>query len=626
MVPVAALSVLLALAGWIYYPGAAGPALLDDYSSLDTLGHLSGAPERAFDYVFGDSSGPLGRSVSMATFVLERILGDGDLATTKRVNIGLHLLIGAVLALFLGLLLEARGIRRPGIAAVCFAGIWLLAPLQVSTVLYVVQRMAMLAALFTLLSLVCYLYWRRGLSRGRPRYRWLVLGGCLLLCGVFAKENALVGVPLVILTEACWLQCRDARGRPVVWLRRATWSLLALGAVAVCLLLLTQWDSLAARYGIREFVLQERLLTQPRILWDYVAQFYLPDVSRLGIYHDDFSLSRNLRDPRAQAAIAAWLLVLAACALLWRWPTGRRFAYGPLFFLAGHSLESTVWSLELYFEHRNYLPSVGLVILPLAAYAALVERWKQVGAPLLAWSTVLLVHYAAHTGSQVQIWSKAPLLAMQSVNGHPESARANREYATELARVGARDAALDYSTRAYFAAMKYAAAGDEHHGDFMLRNTALACVAGKPLQAYEYRELGRYEPGRPLGDVATMSVVINLRHEGRCPDFDWPGFQDHLASLYLASFDTGLASANMFTALAMLANAEQRWDEAYQYVERSLALSPGRTRELLMRLHFAMALGKEQEAENLIAELQARQDAGKLNRGEQDTLALYLGG
>ncbi len=624
--PLAGLAVLLLAAFWIYYPGITGPNLLDDYSSLGSLDHLAESPEQLWDYVFGDGSGPLGRSVSMLTFVLETLFTDGEIATSKLLNIFLHLLTGTLVFWFLALLLSAIKAPRYLSAAIVFAGVWLLAPLQVSTVLYLVQRMAMLAAMFSLLSLIFYLHWRRGLSAGRPRYHWLCLSLLALIAGIFAKENAVVGVPLILLTEACWLQCRDNAGQRIIWLQRFTYSLIGLGFISISAILVVYWDSIEARYSFREFSLYERLLTEARILWDYLAQFFLPQVDRLGVYHDDFPLSRSLQDPGALLAVSGWLAVLVTAVLLLCWPFGRRLAYGPLFFLAAHSLESTVWPLELYFEHRNYLPAVGLVIFPLAIYAWLATRWKEVGAPLLVWMSIVLLYFSALTSSQVQIWSSEVLLAMQTVNGHPESARANKEYATQLAQIGARDEALEYSTRAYFSALKYAAASDEHEGDYVLRNVALACIAKQPLQPHEYRQLGRFEPGRPLGVTATLNVVTQLRHSDSCPDFDWQGFQDHLAALYLESFDTSLASANMFTALAMLANADARWDDAYEYVRRSLARAPGRTKELLMQLHFTTALGREKEAQNLIAELQARQDAGKLNRGEQDTLALYLGG
>ena len=157
-----------------------------------------------------------------------------------------------------------------------------------------------------------------------------------------------------------------------------------------------------------------------------------------------------------------------------------------------------------------------------------------------------------------------------------------------------------------------------------MRDVAIACIARQPLEKAEYEQLGSVDPSRPLGQVSTLSVVVKLGQGDVCPDFDWYGFLDHLASLYLVEYDTSLASAQMFSALAMLANAHQRWEDAYQYTDRFLALAPDNVRGMLMQLHFTTALNRREEADSFIAQLQKLQDAGKLNRSEQDTLALYL--
>lgn len=619
------LVLLLLVIFWAYWPGVDGPSLLDDYSSLEKLEWLSDSPSLALDYILGEHSGPLGRGVSMATFVVEKLLWEGGVATSKAVNIGLHLLVTFNVFVFLRLLLGALGLPRASLAAVVFTGLWALAPLQVSTVLYTVQRMAMLAALFSLASLSSYLVWRRGLSQGKPRHLWMVAAAGFFLLGVFSKENALVVVPLLVVTELCWLQGRNAREQVIPWLQRLSLALFWAGALLASLLLFFAWDWLESRHAIREFSLEQRLLTQPGILWDYVRQFYWPDMLRLGIYHDDYPLSLSLVQPEGTAmALAAWLLVLLVIVFGWRWSWVRRLSFGVLFFLVAHSLESSVWPLELYFEHRNYLPSVGLVVVPLTLYAHLAANWPKLSAPILSWLTVILLVYLALTASQVQIWSQPVLLAFQHVNGHPESARANRELASRLAAAGERDSALEYSRKAYEASLKHAAAGDERHGDYMLRNIALACIAGKPMELEGYTRLGSIRPDRPLGDVNTLSVVVKLSESGACPSFDWPGFLGHLRALYLESEDPGLASANMYTTLAMLANAESNWQDAFQYTKRSLALAPGRARELLMQLHFATALGYDAEAASLVEALQILASRGQLTNRQRDTLKLYL--
>ena len=46
------------------------------------------------DLVLGNASGPLGRPVSMASFVLEGLYSGGSIVVSKQVNIALHLLNG----------------------------------------------------------------------------------------------------------------------------------------------------------------------------------------------------------------------------------------------------------------------------------------------------------------------------------------------------------------------------------------------------------------------------------------------------------------------------------------------------------------------------------------------------
>lgn len=615
----------LLLTAWIYYPGIYGPGLLDDFSSLLGLEQLAASPDRAWDFVTGDTSGPLGRGVAMATFIAERLLGYENLAASKWVNITLHLANGVCMALLLGLLMKPLATPRTGAAAALLATLWMLAPLHVSTVLYVVQRMAILAMLFSQLSLICYLLWRTSVGRVSFAYFWLALGIAFLVAGVFAKENALVVIPMVLLLEAGWLQGRGRTGQTIPLLKLAAYTLIFFGALAVIVFLLVEWNDLAGRYAFRDFSLEQRLLTQTRILWDYVGQFFLPDVHRMGIYHDDVKVSHSLSSPPSTLwAVFAWVMVLCCCAALWIFEAGRRFATGILVFMTGHSLESTVWPLELYFEHRNYLPSFGLIVALASVYVPLAKRWREVASPLLFWIACWAVYFGFLTSSQVQVWSNGAILAMQTVNAHPESARANRDLATQFAILGGRELAIDYSTAAYFSSLKYAAAGDEHYSDYLLRNVGLACIARDPLTETEYQDIGRFDADRPFGTVATMSVVVKLRQDNICPEFDWVGFQDHLAEIYLVRFDTSQASANMFVALAMLANAAQRWSEAYAYMQRALTLMPGDTQSMLMQLHFSWALGKSLEANSWIDRLQKLDANGKLTHGERATLALYL--
>ena len=137
-------------------------------------------------------------------------------------------------------------------------------------------------------------------------------------------------------------------------------------------------------------------------------------------------------------------------------------------------------------------------------------------------------------------------------------------------------------------------------------------------------ELGMEDPDRPLSSVTTLLTMVRLLQDNRCPQFDRVRFADRVAQLFLVDDFKQKASANIYSNLAVLENTLQRYDNAYAYTERFLALSPNSSRGLLMKLHFATALGKVEAADTAIAALQQMEQQGKLTVAEQQTLSLYL--
>ncbi len=617
-------ALLLLLGLWIYWPGIQGPALLDDRSSVLVIDDLKNRPELAFDYIFGDKSGALGRSVSMASFVLERMFLDEGISGGKKINIVLHLLNGVLVIWLFWLLFRYLDVPGYRVLAALLGAVWLLHPLLVSTVLYVVQRMAMLATFFMLLASISYLYWRFSLIAGRPgAWRFLPVP-VFLVIALLSKENAIVLVPVLLLMEALCLRFAGDQGEVIPWLRKLSYGLIVSGAVVLLSILLIKWDFLAGRFHGRAFSMEERLLTEARIVWDYAFQWVYPGVARMGLYHDDFVLSRNLLEPASTVfAVLAWILVAIVGVALLRWQAGRWFVFGACWFLLGHSVESTVLPLELYFEHRNYFPSIGLVLAAGALFAAIVKKWPEPKAPLLVCTGVGVLLLSLLTSSQVQIWSNRSLLLLSQLNGHPESARANIDMATELARLGQIEAARNYSKRAYEASANPAGL-QERSGDYEIRNLALSCIADSGVPVAQIDELGREDPDRPFSSVTTLLALVRLLQDDSCPQFDRTGFADRLAEIFLVEDFRHKASANIYSNLAVLENALQRYDNAYAYAERFLVLSPYNTRGLLMKLHFATALGKVESAQSVIATLQDMEEQGKLTVGERQTLALYL--
>jgi protein O-mannosyl-transferase len=609
----------LLLGLWIYWPGHVGPALLDDRSSILPIADLAENPELARDYIFGNKSGPLGRPVSVGSFVLEKLYMPGGIARSKQVNIILHLVNFALLAYLFSRLLQWINAPRYQWLGVMLAAAWLLSPINVSSTLYVVQRMAMLATTFMLAACIFYLRWREGLRDDQSQWLALLLVPVCFALALLSKENAVVLVPVLLLMEALWFQFEGEHGKTIPWLRNLTLGLIGGGAVLALFLLGVFYEFLTDAYAPRSFSLTERVLTQSRILWEYLAQIIWPDTARMGVYQDDVVVSRSLFEPITTLySLLGWgaLAILSGLLLYWKW--GRYLVFALSWFLVGHVTESTVWPLELYFEHRNYFPGMGIFLAVAVVLALAMRQWAEIGRPLLVYAGLAVMALALQTGSQVQIWSNYPLLILSTVNAHPESARANIDMAVLLAGVGDYTAARAYSDKASETAL------DQRVADHDMRNMALSCIANKPIAAEQLALLGSKDIARPLSSGITLHTMVKLLQDETCPNFDRIAFADRMRELFLVEDFASKAAPTMYISLSMLENALARYGYALAYIEQYLNLVPGNSRGLLMKLHFTTALGKVDSADAAVVQLKTLDLQGKLTVGEQQTLALYL--
>lgn len=368
------------------------------------------------------------RPLAYVTFALDWWRGGGEPRAFQQTNLALHALNAVlVFALLVEILSAARGRRdRTAVAAAAGASaLWAVHPIQVQAVTYIVQRMAMLAAGFTLLSVLLYLKGRR--SAGRTTAIVLIAASVLaMLAGAVSKEIAWVTPMLLLLCELALVR-RDRR-RIVSTAER--WVLVTLALAAGILLLATLAGVgplerfLAPAYEGRPFTMTERLLTQPRVVLFHISQIFWPLPSRFSLEHD-LAVSRTLLDPPSTLP-AISLVVLAAAAGFWG--LTRRRTRLPAFFLlwlpVTLALESSVVGLEMIFEHRMYLPSVGLAGLAGLGLAALGRRGRRTGLAAAGLTALLVALLATATTRCLPAWRTPATLAERSVRHAPRSPRA----------------------------------------------------------------------------------------------------------------------------------------------------------------------------------------------------------
>jgi hypothetical protein len=427
-----AFAAALAFAALVYWPGLTGPLVLDDRANLEPLMNWLAGGVGWQTVVFDNHSGMFGRSVAMATFLANAMMTGESVFAFKLTNLLLHLVNGIAVYALLSALLR-RGVLGPALIApainwlpVFGAALWLLHPLLVSTVLYVVQRMAMLSALFTLLTMLAYMHGRAALDMGRNREAsaWLGLAApAFTLLAVFSKESGVLAPALCGLLEWFAFAPNARRRRHPASIAFIVMVLLVPTLVAAGLTLASD-PRIVGNYANRNFTLFDRLLTQPRALWSYVGAFLLPQGPGLGLYHDDFTVSRGWLSPISTIpAVVAWLLILAA-----GWCLRRRTPALPLglgLYLVGQAVESSVFPLLMYFEHRVYLPSVGLVLalLGVTSFAAphLAKRMHHARGVFATAAVAILLALGLATAARAAIWRSQQGILLQALATHPGS-------------------------------------------------------------------------------------------------------------------------------------------------------------------------------------------------------------
>ncbi len=410
---------------WLYHFGLTGIFLADDHANLVSLADI-----RLFDwndigqFLLEAQGGALKRPVAMFSFVLQAPYWPLSPWVFKYVNVLIHLVNGCllfwlVLTLAPVFLPKTTEKQQHSIALLTCA-LWLLHPLNVSTVLYVVQRMTELNALFVFLALLLYSKGRLALADQR-----LVLGYGLvsssLLAGLFAlfsKENGVLLIFYLLLLEYVAFK---THAKPAHW---RLWQTLFLYLPA---LLIIYYFSLLAihspqTYSHRPFTMTERLLTEGRIVVGYLQQILLPNPNKLGLIHDTITVSKSGWQPVTTLVSLLFLATLAVFALIKRqkYPL---FAFAVGFFFIGHLLESTFISLELYFEHRNYLPMIGWVFW--LAHVGL-WLWQKMQKPLLrklyyTAISLYLFSFPYLTYSQTTLWGKPLQQALTWAARYPDS-------------------------------------------------------------------------------------------------------------------------------------------------------------------------------------------------------------
>jgi hypothetical protein len=420
-----------------YWAGTTGGFILDDVASLEQLGYHNkiDSIEKLQAYVFGGITGPGGRPVALLTFVANAQTWPADPYYFIVTNIAIHVVNTVLLYWFLSLLFATAlpALKNKNAIVIMACALWALHPFHASTVLYIVQRMTSLAATFSLLTFIAYLYARRDLQSRRYLMGAVRLGGGGLAAalGFLSKETVvLLPLQLLLIEFLCSVNNgakRDRALKGVIWCCLVPTAVLVIGYPAK-MVVANAWHFITAGAELgshRSFTMFERLLTEQRVLGNYLLDLLLPKMQSPGVFYDNYKISTSLFNP---ISTLLWFFVHAGLLIgsLFFCKRTPLLFFCVWWFYLGHLMESTVPMLEIKFDHRNYLPSIGLLLL----LAGIICSLKSSRLKKLISAGILLV-YAILLYMAASLWGKPLTAAMVWVEKSPDSPRA-LEHAASL--------------------------------------------------------------------------------------------------------------------------------------------------------------------------------------------------
>ena len=381
------------------------------------------------------------RPIAAITFVLNYVFNKYDAFGYHIANTAIHILTAFFLYIFLSTTLKLPSIQsryqQPDLISFIASLIWLVHPIQIQSVTYIVQRMNSLAAMFFILSF--WLYVKARLA-DQPWKKWSLLGGSgvIWILALGCKQNTAILPFFIFLYE--WYFFQDLSRQ---WFKSSLKYLIAAAVIFAAVAFLYLGSNPLEKlnklrdYSHGEFTLAERALTQTRVVVYYLSLIFFPHPSRLNLDYD-FPLSHSLFNPITTLLSLIFIVGLIALAFYLA-KRERLISFCILWFFGNLLIESSIIPLAIIFEHRNYLPSMLLCLVPVVlSFRYIKLEWLRLG--LLC---VVIAGLSFWTYQRNQVWQNEVSLWSDVIQKSPNKARPHANLGDAFKKEGKLDAAIE---------------------------------------------------------------------------------------------------------------------------------------------------------------------------------------
>lgn len=482
----------------VFWDGLNGPLIHDSvklFTFYDTIKSSETDLYSLSTYYF---STQLGRYVSMLSFAVNfQLSSELSIWGLKLTNVIIHSLCGVIIYLIFSTLVEYKNNNRilARYFAMAIAALWMLSPTNASTVFFTIQRMQQLSTLFLLASL--YLYSTSRIKIIKMQSGWVIrMFMAVFICwplAIFSKENGIIFPVLAIILEINIFRLNNLKKN-----HKRIFVIIAAVTGIISLLIMMYLFKNIFNYDTRSFSLAERLMTQSRVLLSYVNHLLIPLNIDISIFADDFPISKSLFTP---VSTIISIIIIITAIIISVYLTCRNkaifIACGIQLFFAGHILESTIIPLEIYYDYRNYLASIGIYLTLIAITVWLIKITKQPKI-FIGIFFVYMTCFAIQTKNVSNIWSNEDNITLNIYNNHPKSYRSVSRYAQYSLEQNHPDKSLNAINRLI----------GENPGKYHslhIQKMFIQCMKGIIIK----KELSKLPQTKPLAPLNELSQALN---------------------------------------------------------------------------------------------------------------------
>ncbi len=390
------------------------------------------------------------RPIAIFSFALNYHYGQLDVRYWHYVNLLIHLMTAVVVWWLTLLVFSTPALKdhklnsNKQIIALLTALLFVSHPLATQSVVYIVQRMASMVAMFYLLSTALYVQGRL-LPKGSV-WKYVLFVGSLMVgvLALFTKENAYT-LPFALVMAEFFL----FRKKKLKVNFKDYRVLLGMGVVAAAFVLMVSRFSLGVLKPITATETHTAtltpftyLFTEFGVIVKYIQMLLFP-MNQMVDY--DYPVAESFFNGRSLIGF----VILAACIVVGIvvYKKHRMISFGIFWFIPTLAIESSIIPInDVIFEHRTYLPSFGFfLILTSVVFILLQKKYKSLAVVILL---IIVASNSYLTFQRNKVWKDELTLWSDNVAKAPKLARplTNRGFAYR--NIGMWEKALDDYSKA----------------------------------------------------------------------------------------------------------------------------------------------------------------------------------